>query len=475
MKLAELQHAGRAPLLPLVVELPDGNLRLLSLLRVLPGQRYVGEAEWRGQRVLAKVFVGAKAQRHHARECEGARWLHDQGLPTPRLLAEGCNEQGGWVLFEFLAEAVSLAAEWHAAQDASGFSAAQQRIAQVALAAIGVLHSRGLWQDDLHLDNLLRHAGQLLWIDGGGVCAETVGQPLSAAQALENLGTFFAQLPVEVETHLDALLPLYQATAPHTPLNARQLHEPIARQRQWRLRDFIKKTVRDCTLFHRQCKTGSHYVGRREWADDVFPILENADAVIARGESLKQGGSATVVRVKFEGRWLVIKRYNLKNTWHWLKRCWRPTRAWHSWIEGNRLDFLGISTPKPLAVREERRFGLRGRGWLITEYTGGVDILSHFAGYTESRPPEPQLIALDYLFNTLLRERISHGDFKGTNLFWQNGRWVLIDLDAVQQHRCPRRFARAYAKDRARFLRNWPADSALYQLLDQRLPQVPRT
>ena len=77
MKLAELQHAGRAPLLPLVVELPDGNLRLLSLLRVLPGQRYVGEAEWRGQRVLAKIFVGAKAQRHHARECEGARWLHD--------------------------------------------------------------------------------------------------------------------------------------------------------------------------------------------------------------------------------------------------------------------------------------------------------------------------------------------------------------------------------------------------------------
>ena len=36
-------------------------------------------------------------------------------------------------------------------------------------------------------------------------------------------------------------------------------------------------------------------------------------------------------------------------------------------------------------------------------------------------------------------------------------------------------FARAYARDRARFLRNWPADSALHQLLDQRLPQVPGT
>ena len=36
-------------------------------------------------------------------------------------------------------------------------------------------------------------------------------------------------------------------------------------------------------------------------------------------------------------------------------------------------------------------------------------------------------------------------------------------------------FARAYERDRARFLRNWPADSRLFKLLDQRLPQVPGT
>ncbi|WP_287812876.1 hypothetical protein, partial [Pseudomonas sp.] len=29
------------------------------------------------------------------------------------------------------------------------------------------------------------------------------------------------------------------------------------------------------------------------------------------------------------------------------------------------------------------------------------------------------------------------------------------------------------ARDRARFLRNWPADSALHRLLDQRLPAGP--
>lgn len=90
-------------------------------------------------------------------------------------------------------------------------------------------------------------------------------------------------------------------------------------------------------------------------------------------------------------------------------------------------------------------------------------------------PPADELSALDRLFSTLIRERISHGDLKGHNLFWEQGRWALIDLDAVQQHGSDASFARAYAKDRARFLRNWPADSALHRLLDQRLPAVPGT
>ncbi|PYY67608.1 serine/threonine protein kinase, partial [Pseudomonas jessenii] len=46
MRLSELKSAGRNPVLPLSVSLADAagpaDLQLLSLLRVLPGQRYVG-------------------------------------------------------------------------------------------------------------------------------------------------------------------------------------------------------------------------------------------------------------------------------------------------------------------------------------------------------------------------------------------------------------------------------------------------
>ncbi|WP_163007192.1 hypothetical protein, partial [Pseudomonas viridiflava] len=44
-------------------------------------------------------------------------------------------------------------------------------------------------------------------------------------------------------------------------------------------------------------------------------------------------------------------------------------------------------------------------------------------------------------------------------------------LDAMRQHSTAASFAPAYAKDRARLMRNWSPESALYKLIDQRLPK----
>ena len=204
----------------------------------------------------------------------------------------------------------------------------------------------------------------------------------------------------------------------------------------------------------------------------MLPVLEQADALLDRGHLYKTGGAASVGKVEVAGRTLVIKRYNIKGFAHWLKRFWRPSRAWHSWREGNRLAFLGIATPKPLAVLEKRFLWLRSRAYLVTEFLPGPDIIERFAPYVESgAAPESELLALDQLFARLIAERISHGDFKGHNLFWQADRWALIDLDSMCQHASVSRFAPAYARDRARFMRNWPESSALYQVIDQRLPK----
>ncbi len=477
MRLSELKNAGRTPELPLNVTLADAigpaDLQLLTLLRVLPGQRYVGAGVWRGRTVLAKLLVGNKAARHFQRELDGVRLLAEQGLTTPLLLADGLQDgEGGWLLFEFLDGAESLGDAWEQVRNLPPLAGEQQSVLGEALSAVALLHARGLWQEDLHLDNLLRHNGQLYLIDGAGIRAEEAGKPLSRQAVLENLGVFFAQLPKALEPFTEELLVHYLLSNAEHALPMEALQKQIDKVRSWRLKDYLNKTGRDCSLFSVVDSASQFRAIRREEEAALLPVLEQADALLDKGHLYKTGGAASVGRVEVNGRTLVIKRYNIKNFSHWLKRFWRPSRAWHSWREANRLEFLGIATPRPLAVLEQRVLGLRRKAYLVTEFLQGPDIIKRFAPHVESgEVPENELLALVQLFEQLIRERISHGDFKGHNLFWHEDRWALIDLDAMQQHASQSSFAAAFARDRARFMRNWPVDSALHRLLEQRLPR----
>ncbi|WP_411383640.1 lipopolysaccharide kinase InaA family protein [Pseudomonas sp. L7] len=478
MRLSELKDAGRSPSLPLNVTLEDAagsaELQLLSLLRVLPGQRYVGAGIWRGTPVLAKLLVGSSAARHFQRELEGVRLMAAQGLTTPRLLADGLKDgEGGWLLFEFLENAENLGDAWARVEHLPMLADEQHGVLGEALTAVAQMHAKGLWQEDLHLDNLLRHKGKLYLIDGAGIKAETPGQQLSRQRVLENLGVLFAQLPKRLEPFIEEALVHYLLANGEHALPLEALQKQVDKVRSWRLKDYLDKAGRDCTLFSVERSLSGLRAIRREEVAALLPVLEQADTLIEQGHLYKTGGAASVARIEAGGRTLVLKRYNIKNTAHWFKRFWRPSRAWHSWIEGHRLTFLDIATPRPLAVLEQRVMGLRSTAYLVTEYIDGPDLTACFAPHVESgEVPEAQVQALVRLMQQLIAERISHGDFKGHNLFWQDGQWALIDLDAMTQHATQLSFAPAYARDRARLLRNWPSSSALHQRLDQLLPRL---
>ncbi|MGK9066720.1 lipopolysaccharide kinase InaA family protein [Stutzerimonas chloritidismutans] len=477
MKLSDLASAGREPGLPLTVDLGETCvLEVERWLRVLPAQRYVCRANFDGRLVLAKLMVGGKAEKNFIRERDGAALLVNQQMPTPALLSSGCVAgQGGWLLFDFLEGSQSLWDSWRAVEAEAPLSVGQHSVLSNALTLIAEMHLRGLWQDDLHLENFIVSQGILHVVDGGGVKAQEPGKPLSRNLVLKNLGVFFAQLPAALEPFLeDMLVPYLMANNTHALPLETLLRETRIR-RSWRLDDYLKKTVRDCSLFQVSIGPFRALAARREEADLLSELEPDPDQLIESGQLYKNGGSATVARVELCERAVLIKRYNIKSPVHWLKRFWRPSRAWHSWVEGNRLNFLGVPTPRPLAMKEQRWLWMRGRAWLVTELLTGDDIIARFQPHLDGAPPECELLALDRLFAALIRERISHGDLKGHNIFWEKGRWMLIDLDSVRQHRGDASFSRAYARDRARFLRNWPSDSALHRLLDQRLPAVPGT
>lgn len=474
MKLSGL--SGRAPQLPLTLALDNGqSLVIEQWLRVLPEQRYVGKGQWQGRSVLVKVLLGSKAARQFQRELVGAELLTEQQINSARLLdAQQQTDGSAYLLFEFIDHAQSLADAWQECAADLPLSERQTAVLGRALSTIAQMHVCGLWQSDLHLDNLLQQGEQLYVVDGGGVQSEQAGQPLSADKVISNLAVFFAQLPSAFDAYLEELLIHYLMANGEHALRLESLHKQILSIRQWRVKDYLKKAGRECSLFSANINPFGLRVVWRAAHTELEPLLAAPDAAIATGYLYKTGGAATVARVEQGQHQFVVKRYNIKNIWHWCKRFWRPSRAWQSWREGHRLSVLGIATPQPLAVLENRWLGLRGSAWLISEYCGEQDIIDRLSNYQDDDAvPEIEIVALVELLNALIREKISHGDLKGHNILWHQQRCYLIDLDAMQQHHNMRSFTRAYLKDRNRLLRNWPQGSRLHTLLDQRLPQLP--
>ena len=242
-----------------------------------------------------------------------------------------------------------------------------------------------------------------------------------------------------------------------------------------KLGEYLRNTLRPSALFDVRRSFRRFISVAREDAGWLNPLLDNPDAAMAAGGILKDDDGDTVVRVDFAGRPLVIKRYNLKSMAHALSRAFRPSRAWRSWREGHRLRFLGIHTPQPRAMIEERLGPIRRRAWIITDYCPGPTMIERLKPHVDAAAPPPaEGAALLRLMEAFYANRIKHGDFKANNLLWDEamGSIIVIDLDATAQHAFPFAAARAWRRDRARLLANWPKESGLHRWLDGRLPKA---
>ncbi|PHR95434.1 MAG: hypothetical protein COA68_17330 [Oceanobacter sp.] len=470
-----LRQSGREPPLPLRVVTADGPLVIDQWLRVLPGQRLVGAGEISGKRVLAKLFIAPRARQHWQREQQGLVALAKAAIPTPEIIASGEMAAGGHFLCtHYMEGARTLLQEWDEHAEAVQLSptacdpGAVALLAQ-ALSSIALLHRSGLIQTDLHMGNFLLHEGRLHVIDGDAIKVLNAGQPISAQQAEDNLAIFFAQLDAAWDAMLELLLIEYLRVNAERPLNPDRLLGQIKRVRRKRLDAWLAKAVRDCTHFQVEKHWSRFTAVVRQHATTLESLIAAPDQPFVTAPSLKDGGTSSVTLVEAGGRKLVVKRYNIKGFGHWLSRFWRPSRAWHSWLAGHRLQFQGIATPAPLAMIESRFGPLRRRSWLVNEFCPGRNLLELFGADGQRLPTEEESAALLRLLEQLRDARISHGDFKATNLLWHAGQVWLIDLDSMQTHDSEPDWQQAWTRDRARLVRNWPAGSPLADWLREHL------
>jgi tRNA A-37 threonylcarbamoyl transferase component Bud32 len=441
-------------LTPSVLDLEGEPLHVERVLRNLPGKRLVCAGRWRDQAVVAKIYSDPRRHAIHAeREAAGAGALTAQGIAAPRLLHRLAQSDRDVLIFERIDPAQSALERWEASADAP----ARREVLRTLVQTVAAMHNAGLLQEDMHLGNFIFGPDRLYTVDGAEIRRMRGPVPLKAA--LDNLGLLFAQLLPHNDPHADRLYKEYAGARGWTPTpqDTAALRNAIARRREGRKRDYLRKVFRASSAFAAHKDARSYWIcDRRDDSPAMREFLADPDRGLETARNLKAGNTATVSVVEIDGRSLLVKRYNLKNRLHALLRAPRATRAAHSWRNAHRLLFYGLPTPRPIALVEKRWGPLRRVGYFVSEYVEGMGSRHYLRREDLSAAEKEQVLArLGYVFDAMAAAGIAHGDTKASNFLVAGATVNIIDLDAMTQPRNAARAAKAQHADRVRFLRNW--------------------
>lgn len=449
------------------------RLECHTTLRCLPGRRQVCAATWDDEQVVVKLFLDRKAQRYWEREKRGIELLRQRDIATPELLFAGFSKDDNIpvLITRMISGAQTALERWERCSNDNERLDLLKSLVEV----IARQHKHGLWQEDLHLGNFLLSADEVFTLDGDAIRAKIRTALLPPYISRGNLSLFFAQIPPPY-AHLfeDTLNHYISASGQSLQQWQSLLTTELPQQRRKRRRTYVSKAFRNCTEFTRKRKKGQLLIHRSDAPPELIRSLENdPDSLIEQGTILKNGNSSTVVRVESGSDEWVVKRYNIKNLWHFLKRCLRPTRAAISWGNAHRLKISGINTPQAVAMAEKRFGPLRLTGYYVGRYVEDPDVAEYFsADSIEDTPQIQAATALVRLFELFYNLGIHHGDCKATNFLLNEQHPWVIDLDSMREFNSHQSFLRHYRVDRARFLRNWKPDSKVREWFDKRLPQI---
>ena len=430
------------------------SLTIRKVFRLLPGKRIVALATLGDRELLVKVFIGRFAARYARRERLGAQAVAGSGVPTPGYRWQRALKSGGGqvIAFDYLEGARNLTEAWQQAADDDSRLALTLSV----LTVLARLHAAGVVQNDIHPENFLIHDGQIHTIDGGDVSNRR--RPLTETESLSNLALYFAQFLARYDEQLPTALRFYEKQRGWSADSDRlgRLVESVTECREQRKLDHIDKAFRECTRFCCQKSFKRFSVCERSMdSDDMRAFLADLDSAIENGQLLKDGNTATVALVDSPVGRIVVKRYNIKNVLHRLSRLFRKSRAWVSWANSHRLEFLGIKTVRPIALVEERLGPLRSRAYFVSEYVEGPD-----ASMLDAERDD-QMQSIAEIIQNLSRAGVTHGDLKASNFLLSDDGAVIIDLDSMTEHVDGRQRSRAEKKDRERFMKNWESNPSI--------------
>jgi tRNA A-37 threonylcarbamoyl transferase component Bud32 len=459
---------------PFHLALADGQVfSAEQVVRTIPKKRLVAFGKWQGKAVVAKIFFDGKhAHQHLDKDIAGMQALQKNKIPTPAILhyAKTADKQAYVLIFERILEAKNLEEIWQQKTSVEEIFP----LLKAVTTELATQHVLGALQQDLHLKNFLLTEKTVYTLDGAQI--EIFPKRLAKQESMQNFALFLAQFGIGAEEYQEKLFYHY-AEARGWRLKENDVYELFNMIQQWnkiRWKKFQKKIFRNSTAFVQIQKWGTVGMYARNYAGTQWlNFIQNPDAIFQHPttQTLKAGRSSTVIKVVLDGKELVIKRYNLKNTWHRLRRTLRATRAITSWRLSQKLNLFGIPTAKPVAYIEHRYLGFRGKSYFITEYIPGSHANEFFMLHQHNFKKIDEMVAsITTLLKNLLKLKLTHGDLKTTNiLITPTDRPLLIDLDGTTEHLSTPALQQAWHKEITRFLKNFVNQPEILKKFQQTL------
>lgn len=435
-----------------------------KVLRIVPQKRMVVQGHFQSQSVVAKIFFDPKeARAHQQRDVAGIKLLQKNKIPTPDLLFEGNTENKliYILIFTEIQQATNLQEIW--AKGASFDSLLP--LLQALMIEIATQHVLGLRQRDLHFSNFLITEKIIYTLDGAQIEAQNT--LLSKKLSMDNLALLLSQLGINKEPYQKYLFDYYAKSRGWVVKNS-DYHDLFALIKKWnviRWKSFSKKINRNCTQFI-ELEHGRNRImaNRSLFKKELKEVIKNPEKCFNQENVtyLKKGRSATVIKVKCDDSYYVIKRYNIKNFFHFLSRFLRPTRAAKSWGLSQKLYLYHVPTPLPVAYVEKRYWFCRSVSYYLSQYIHG----NHAGDYFDESlavDKKNMVQEINSLLKSVAALNISHGDLKITNILVERAKPMLIDLDGAKEHKAVMTLRKAWQKELARFLKNFQQNPELQQ------------